>query len=135
MHNMYSGVTPQTNIQLSTMEESRLNSLVMMSVHRKTIIHHGDDFNNKVFEKSGKKTRKLCYVIRILFSKQIISWQLYITIQPFQWNKHVWPKHKENLSNAISVLDWKSFHFIDVYYDNMHTCFLPTSHELSLWRN
>ncbi|XP_067130092.1 zinc finger MYM-type protein 1-like [Centruroides vittatus] len=45
----------------STMVESRLNGLAMMSVHRKIINENIKDFNNKVVEKFTKNPRRLCF--------------------------------------------------------------------------
>ncbi|XP_067142878.1 52 kDa repressor of the inhibitor of the protein kinase-like [Centruroides vittatus] len=45
----------------STMVESRLNGLAMMSVHRKIINENIKSFNNKVVEKFTKNPRRLCF--------------------------------------------------------------------------
>ncbi|VEN38170.1 unnamed protein product [Callosobruchus maculatus] len=45
----------------STMVESRLNGLAMMSVHRKYVTDNLADFNNKVVEHFARNPRRLCF--------------------------------------------------------------------------
>jgi len=45
----------------STMVESLLNGLALMSVYRRLIMDNLDEFNNKVLKEFSKIPRKLCF--------------------------------------------------------------------------
>lgn len=45
----------------SSMVESRLNGLAMMSIHRNIIVENLDNFNNKVVKQFTKNPRRLCF--------------------------------------------------------------------------